>query len=108
MTAHDKVVSVDLTTLRRLHQFVGFLPTVQLILIIRSSTEYFLRDSVGVFEITKRDLFAILLLLLVLSEDGIYCLLLSHLRSIIGRQIGVGNPGCVDCQRRLLLLLIRH
>ena len=85
MTAHDKVVSVDLATLRRLHQFVGFLPAVQLVLIIWSSTECFLRGSVGVFEITKRDLVAILLLLLMLSEDGIYCLLLRHLHSIIGR-----------------------
>ena len=108
MTAHDKVVSVDLTTLRRLHQFVGFLPAVQLVLITRPSTKYFLRGSVGVFEISKRDLFAILLLLLVLSEDGIYCLLLRHLRTIIGRQIGVGDPSCMDCQRRLLLLLIGH
>ena len=108
MTAHDKVVSVDLTTLRRLHQLVRLLPTIQLGLIIRSGTKCFLRGSVGVFEIIKRDLFAILLLLLVLSEDGIYCLLLRHLRSITGRQIGVGDPGCMDCQRRLLLLLIRH
>ena len=108
MTAHDKVVSVDLTTLRRLHQFVGFLPAVQLVLIIRSSTECFLRGSVGVFEISKRDLFAILLLLLVLSEDGIYCLLLGHLRAVTGRQVVIGYPSCIYCQRNLLLRLIRH
>ena len=108
MTAHYKVVSVDLTTLRRLHQLVRLLPTIQRGLIIRSGTKCFLRDSVGVFEIIKRNLFAILLLLLMLPEDGIYRLLLRHLGSITGPQIGVGYPGCMDCQRRLLLLLIRH
>ena len=108
MTAHDKVVSVDLTPLRRLHQFVGFLPAVQLVLITRPNTKCFLRSSVGVFEVSKRDLFAILLLLLVLPEDGIYCLLLGDLRAVTGRQVGIGYPGCIYCQRSLLLRLIRH
>ena len=55
MTTHYKVVSVDLAALCRLHQFVGLL-----------------RGGILVFEVSEGDLIAaILLLLLVLSKDGI-------------------------------------
>ena len=141
MAAHHKVVSVYLASFRRLHQFVRFLwtaaATTIVLMTIRSgpsTTNWcFLQQVVPAaiaielaFEIDEVALVVaildvLLLLPLVLPEDGIDRLLLrerrrastsaSSSRRSIGRR-GTGHPGCIDCQWRLLLLhllrLMRH
>ena len=86
MTAHYKIVSIDLATLCRFHQFVWFLTAALVIEIALPTSDCFLcldaATVIVVFHIIEGNLFAILLLLplllLMLSEYGIYRLLLRY------------------------------